>query len=697
MNSSSVIPFPQREANNRPAARERLTPQSLEAEQSTLGAMLMERDAVARAVETLTVDDFYREHHKSIFQAILKLFDKGEPIDIVTVAEDLRRNGKLEDTGGSGYLSALIEACPSSVNVEAYAQVVSQKSILRKLLSAADQIQGMVYAEGDEVDGLVDQSEKLIFDINRQKLKTGFTHIKPLLMTAYDQIEKQFQHRGEATGISTGFADLDDITSGLQPTDFIIVAARPSMGKCILHTEKIINPDTGEVITIEEAVQGQMANVLNLGGSGKYKLTESKISDWIDSGVKPVWRVTTRLGRSVAVTGHHPFMAVQGWTPLHDLKVGEKIAVPRSVPVFGKNDTLSREQVRLLAYYIAEGSLTGRAAVFINTDPLLVADFTKCIGKIFPSLRVSKRKDHPSYTATHGATSGQKNPLNAWMQEVGLWGKLAKEKFFPPCVWTLPRPKLAEFLRVLFSCDGTIYKLGDYPRIEFTVASQKLAQDVQHALLRFGIVAKLWAKKAKYKEKTFASWRVEITDPQSVMLYNAEIGWVGEKANRAAATDFWERAKPKRQSNNGHPPREVWDLVKESCRRQDISLIELARRAGENVPAGNDGGWNSHTKRSLPSHRLRAYAEVLQDIKLWRIASPDIYWDEIVSIEPIGEHQVYDLTVPDGSNFIAQDVFRSQHCLMFKYRALYRFKGAPASCHLFFGDVERTVGAAFNL
>ena len=234
MNSSSVIPFPQRNANNRPESREKLTPQSLEAEQSTLGAMLMERDAVARSVEILTVDDFYRELHKKIFKSVLKLFDKGEPIDIVTVAEDLRRNGMLEEVGGSEYLSALIEACPSSVNVEAYAKVVSEKSVLRQLLRAADQISGMVYADGDEVDGLVDQSEKLIFDINRQKLKTGFTHIKPLLMTAYDQIEKQFQHRGEATGISTGFVDLDDITSGLQPTDLVILAARPSMGKTAL-------------------------------------------------------------------------------------------------------------------------------------------------------------------------------------------------------------------------------------------------------------------------------------------------------------------------------------------------------------------------------------------------------------------------------------------------------------------------------
>ncbi len=236
-NSPSVIPFPQREANsNRPISRERLTPQSLESEQSTLGALLMDRDAVARAVEIISADDFYRELHKKIFKVILKLFDKGEPIDIVTVAEELRRVGQLEDVGGSEYLSALIEACPSSANVEAYGKVVQEKSILRQLLKASDEISGMAYNAGEmEVDQLVDRSEKLIFDLNnRKKLRDGFMHIKPLLMTAYDQIERQFQHRGESTGVSTGFADLDDITSGLQPTDLIILAARPSMGKTAL-------------------------------------------------------------------------------------------------------------------------------------------------------------------------------------------------------------------------------------------------------------------------------------------------------------------------------------------------------------------------------------------------------------------------------------------------------------------------------
>lgn len=234
MNSSSLIPFPQRDANNRPAAKERITPQSLEAEQSTLGAMMLERDAIARAVEILTADDFYRENHRKIYRAILNLFDKGEPVDLITIVEELRRKGQLEEVAGAAYLTALIEACPSSANVESYAKVVSEKSILRQLLTASEQISGMAYGDVEDVNALVDQAERKVFEVGSRRLKEGFSHIKPLLMQAYDQIERQFQRKGEATGISTGFTDLDDITSGLQPTDLVIVAARPSMGKTAL-------------------------------------------------------------------------------------------------------------------------------------------------------------------------------------------------------------------------------------------------------------------------------------------------------------------------------------------------------------------------------------------------------------------------------------------------------------------------------
>ncbi|RYX83062.1 replicative DNA helicase [bacterium] len=212
-----------------------LAPQSLEAEQAALGACLIERDAIAQALELLKEEDFYREHHKKIYKVILKLFDRGEPVDVVTVSEDLRRSGQLEECGGGEYLVSLMEACPSSANVEAYGRVVQQKSILRQLISASEQIKGWAYQpDTEEVHTLVDRAEKKIFEIGQKQLRDGFTHIKPLLMTAYDQIERQFQHKGDATGIPTGFYDLDNMTSGLQPADLIILAARPSMGKTAL-------------------------------------------------------------------------------------------------------------------------------------------------------------------------------------------------------------------------------------------------------------------------------------------------------------------------------------------------------------------------------------------------------------------------------------------------------------------------------
>jgi replicative DNA helicase len=196
--------------------------------------MLMERDAIARTIELLTADDFYREIHRKIFNAVVSLFDRGEPVDLITVVEELRKRSSLEDVGGTAYLTALIEACPSSANVDSYAKVVSEKSVLRQLLRASEEIAGWAYTDSADVNDLVDKSEKRIFEIGSRRMKEGFSPIKPILMTAYDQIERQFQHKGEATGISTGFYDLDEITSGLQPTDLLIVAARPSMGKTAL-------------------------------------------------------------------------------------------------------------------------------------------------------------------------------------------------------------------------------------------------------------------------------------------------------------------------------------------------------------------------------------------------------------------------------------------------------------------------------
>jgi replicative DNA helicase len=320
------------------------------------------------------------------------------------------------------------------------------------------------------------------------------------------------------------------------------------------------------------------------------------------------------------------------------LATGQKIAVPRSLPTFGCDDSWSLSNIRLLAYFIAEGGLTARSAVFTNIDTAIVQDFYECVEAGFPSCQISRdhwcayriRKKDLTY-------QNKRNDVVAWLDGLGLMGKSALQKRFPSAVWKFDRPRLAEFLKALFSCDGTVYSMSGFARIEFTVASEGLAEDVQHALLRFGIISKLW-------RKTDRSWRVEITDAISVERYQSEIGWIGEKTRRV----YEVLRRTRRQGNVGHLPPEAWDLVRKALAERQMSLSELARRNGE--------AQNLHTKRGIPQRRLAAYAEILDSDDLRWLANPDLYWDEVVSIESVGEHEVYDLTVPDGNNFVAQDI-----------------------------------------
>ncbi len=632
-------------------AVEKLLPQNVEAEAGVLGSLLIDPEAIVQVADFLRPDDFYREAHRLIFQAVLDLYESGEPADLITLADELQRRGKLDEIGGISYVSSLANQVPTSRNAAHYARIVEHKSTLRRLIHAAGQIAGVAYNEPDADDAL-DQAEKLIFDISQRSTRSDFDSVGDILHAYIDKLDQLHERRGSIVGVASGFSDLDKMTGGLQKSDLIILAARPAVGKCLTARTLVDDPDTGERLTIEECVQRRQARVYGVSEDGRVRVTS--IGDWIDSGIQPTFRVRTHSGREVEVTGHHPFLTMNGWTPLHDLKVGNTIAVPRAVPAFGTDESWSLELVRLLAYFIAEGGLTDKSPKFTNTDPVIVEDFKQIISEHFPACAIRREKityivAQPRTVQAMRGTGGilPPNPVTQWLKGLGLWGKLARDKRFPACVWTWSRRYLAEFLRVLLSCDGSIYAASSgYPRIEFGVASRQLAADVYHALVRFGIVAKLY-------ETTLHAWRVQITDAESVIRYHQEIGWIGEKSERFPST---VRAMPSQGSNVGHPPRETWALVRVATQERGWSLSELARNAGETIRTGKYAGYNAHTNRTLPGRRLAVYAAVLEAPSLGRIASPDLYWDRITSIEAIGEQQVYDLTVPDGKNFVAQDI-----------------------------------------
>src|SRR6266480_4736227 len=213
---------------------DRLPPQSLEAEESVLGSILIDRDAIIGIAPILTPDDFYRAANGSIYRAMLDLYERREPVDIVTVAETLERTEDLEAIGGRTYLSSLANKTPTAVHAVPYARIVERKAVLRNLISAAGKIAGIGYEDPSEIQEAIDRAESELFSVSQRRAEAGFSKLRELLVSAYDRLDYLHQHRGEISGIRTGFADLDALTSGFQKSDLILIAARPSVGKTSL-------------------------------------------------------------------------------------------------------------------------------------------------------------------------------------------------------------------------------------------------------------------------------------------------------------------------------------------------------------------------------------------------------------------------------------------------------------------------------
>lgn len=209
----------------------RVPPNSIEAEQSVIGAMLLEKEAISATSEMLRAEDFYKEAHKLIFEAVMELYDKDEPVDLVTIVDILRGKGILETIGGITYLSNLAASVPTTANIKYYARIVEEKSTLRKLIKSASKIMEKSYEASEEVPSILDEAEKDIFDISQKAMVHDFEPISKILEKGFNEIERMYINKGSITGIPSGFFDLDSKTSGFQKGDLVLIAARPSMGK----------------------------------------------------------------------------------------------------------------------------------------------------------------------------------------------------------------------------------------------------------------------------------------------------------------------------------------------------------------------------------------------------------------------------------------------------------------------------------
>ena len=213
---------------------DRTLPHNLEAEKCVLGAILINNHAFNQAAEVIDAHDFFRDAHRRIFEKMVALTDRSQPVDLVTLKDELDRSGELDEAGGPAYISALTDGVPRSANVEYYARIVKQKSTLRRLIQSANDVLVRAYDAEADADDQLDEAEKQIFQIAEDRLRSGFVSLGQLVDSGYQMLEKLQQHKGLITGVPSGFVELDEMTQGFQPSDLIIVAARPSMGKTSL-------------------------------------------------------------------------------------------------------------------------------------------------------------------------------------------------------------------------------------------------------------------------------------------------------------------------------------------------------------------------------------------------------------------------------------------------------------------------------
>ena len=701
----------------------RLLPQAPEAEQGVLSSFLLapREVGVMCAEAVIKGEHFHIPAHAEIYEVLLGLWDKGSAFDFIAITQSLRDRNKLEAVGGAGFITSLYTFLPTAANAAYYIDLLQEKYVLRQIIRVCTEYAARSYDEQGEVTSLLDKVEQEIFAISKDRYKEKGVTMKDMVRKAISDIEILHSNRGKIMGLETGFKQFDQMSDGLHGAEMMVVAARPSMGKCLAANSEILLAD-GSVTTIGEIYRRRAARLLTLGDNWKFRFAAP--SAFVDDGEKPTFRVTTKLGRTVVATQPHPFLTVRGWKPLGELQPGEAIAVPRELPVFG--DTAAREcEVKLLAYLLGDGGLSDTTPEFTNTNPRVLEEFTdaavqfgglsvrasrdslraptlsvsscrsdlateraefgkrltvalandgrarrviahsagvlpssltqwaagKCVPADAPLARLAGALDvSPSllFDSTVSGRKNDKNRLTRWLDSLGLWGRKSAEKFVPSFVFRLPHEQLVMFLNRLFATDGwaCVLRTGQ-AQAGYASTSERLARQGQHLLLRFGIIAKLRARSIRYRDERRPAWQLDITDGHSLRKLAEEVGIFG-KEGAVEAVAAAVRSK-NYQTNSDLIPIEIWDEIR--LAKGNEPWVALARRAGIR------GFTNIHAGRRRPTRdRLSAFARALQSEKLAALAESEVYWDEIVSIEPLGRQQVYDLTIPETHNFVANDI-----------------------------------------
>src|SRR5947208_1893741 len=638
-------------ATTLPLAAGRVPPHDLDAEMSILGSILLDPLSVAKVLQFLHPEDFYRENNGQIYRAALDLFAAGEPIDNVTLASQLQRMGLIDRVGGRAQLASMQSAVPTSANIEDYGRIVKEKAYKRRLISAGGNIAGYGFDDGIEAEDAINQAQSLVFGVADDRDQRELARLDDLLGPAMERISLQMETGQGVVGIPTGFHDLDRMTGGFKDSDLIIVAGRPSMGKTALAlnvalhsaleakksiaifslemskeqlTERLLTeqaqidaqrmhrgllteaefdrvsnalgplgeamifiddtpvmdelslqlkarqanmrhnsdmivveylqlihgrargddnriqevsaisralkglarelripviaisqlsrapeqrpdkrpilsdlresgcvagdtpvclPDSGTYVPIKELVGKSGFNVLALD-KGWWRMDSRKVTNVFATATKPVFKLTTQLGRSVRATANHKFLTMAGWRRLDELKIGDHIALPRILQGPDR-DTMSREELGLLGHLIGDGcTLPTHAIQYTTKDPTLADEVVRLAKDVFgDSIRP---RIHPERTwiqvylpPTRHLTHGVRNPIRVWLEELGVFGLRSYEKRIPEKVFKQSALGIACFLRHLWSTDGSVqlsHGIAHYANVYYASSSRQLAR-----------------------------------------------------------------------------------------------------------------------------------------------------------------------------------------------------------------------------
>jgi len=445
-----------------------------------------------------------------------------------------------------------------------------------------------------------------------------------------------------------GNARLIEIAVATLATDrALLLYGLPGTAKCVKGDTLLLDTRTGRRITVAEAYQQLDVKVASL--QADYKLRPQTPTNYLDNGVRPCYRVTTHLGREIEVTLNHPFLTLDGWQPLEKLKPGDRIAAPRSLPFFG-NGELSDAHVKLLGHLIAEGCISQELAYYTNLNPDMQRDFSEAVPEAFPELQARWYPDGRSCSISAGRRGPKaKNPCTLWLQSLGLMGTKSGTKFVPDIVFTLPKRQVALFLNRLFSGDGFLHVRSTDKQItiDYASKSKRLIQGVQHLLLRFGI-------NARVRQLQTGHYRLFIHGTGPCRIFLNEIGLLGRKYIEDALA-YLETFEGTANPNLDTIPPQIWARLDNAAIHAGYSSVGTLLQADLNNRKMTASA-SARRHQSISRTRLARLAELTHDDDIQQLADSDIYWDEIASIEPIGEHQVFDLSMAETHNFVANDL-----------------------------------------